>query len=64
MIRPYDDAERAEPGDETMPLPSDLKTFYLGGLFFIALLTALYYAAEIVWPLVLAFALSLIPTQR
>lgn len=51
MLRPYDEAERGEPGDKTMPLPGDLN---LGGLFLIALLTALYFAAEIVWPLVLA----------
>lgn len=59
MLSPHDG-----PGEEPMPLPSDPKTFYLGGL--VAFLTALYVAAEIVWPLVLAFVLSLLlkPAQR
>jgi predicted PurR-regulated permease PerM len=49
-----------------MPLPSDPKTFYLAGLFFLALLAAVHAAAEIVWPFVLAFMLSLLlkPVQR
>src|SRR6185437_9371338 len=34
--------------------------FFLGGIFFVLLLTALYLAAEIIWPLVLAFVLSLL----
>jgi predicted PurR-regulated permease PerM len=55
-----DDAE------EAMPLPSDPKTIYLAGLFLLALLAAVYVAAEIVWPFVFAFALSLLlkPLQR
>lgn len=49
-----------------MPLPSDPKTFYLAGLFFLALLAAVHAAGEIVWPFVLAFVLSLLlkPVQR
>jgi predicted PurR-regulated permease PerM len=49
-----------------MPLPSDPKTIYLGGLFFLALLAAVYAAAEIVWPFIFAFMLSLLlkPVQR
>ena len=39
---------------EEMPLPSDPKVIFLGGLFALAVLTALYVAAEIVLPLVLA----------
>lgn len=56
----------AEPGEEAMPLPSDPKTFYLGGLFCIAFFTVLYVAAEIIWPFVLAFVLSLLlkPADR
>lgn len=46
--------------DEVMPLPTDPKTIYLGGIFLIALMSALYIAAEIVWPLVFAFMLSLL----
>ena len=45
---------------EEMPLPSDPKAIFLGGLFAIALLTAIYVAAEIVMPLVLALVLSLL----
>jgi predicted PurR-regulated permease PerM len=53
-------AEMAEVGEEAMPLPVDAKVVYLGGIFFILLLAALYEAAEIVWPLVFAFMLSLL----
>jgi predicted PurR-regulated permease PerM len=55
-----------EPGEEAMPLPSDPKTFYLGGLFCIAFFSVLYVAAEIIWPFVLAFVLSLLlkPADR
>jgi len=68
-MSPLHDAERVDPveaGGEAMPLPGNLKTFYLGGLFFLAFFTALYIAAEIVWPLVFAFVLSLLlkPAQR
>jgi predicted PurR-regulated permease PerM len=53
-------------GEEAMPLPSDPKTIYLAGLFFLALLAAVRVAAEIVWPLVFALMLSLLlkPGQR
>ncbi len=49
-----------------MPLPSDPKVFFLGGLFALALLTMAYVAAEIVLPLVLAFTLKLLlqPVMR
>ena len=43
-----------------MPLPADPKVIFLGGIFFILSLAALYTAAEIVWPLVFAFVLSLL----
>ncbi|HQT77937.1 MAG: hypothetical protein B7Z80_11550, partial [Rhodospirillales bacterium 20-64-7] len=46
--------------DEDMPLPTDPKTVFLGGLFFLAVLTALYVAAEIVLPVVLAIVLKLL----
>src|SRR6185437_15598541 len=46
--------------EEAMPLPADPKVIFLGGIFFILLLAAIYIAAEIVWPLVLAFALSMV----
>src|SRR4029077_17616033 len=51
---------------EEMPLPSDPKVIFLGGLFALALLAALYVAAEIVLPLVLAVVLNLLlqPVMR
>ena len=54
----------AEP--EEMPLPSDPKVIFLGGLFFLALLATAYVASEIVLPLVFAFILKLLlqPAMR
>ena len=51
---------------EEMPLPSDPKVIFLGGLFALALLAAVYLAAEIVLPLVLAVVLKLLlqPAMR
>jgi predicted PurR-regulated permease PerM len=51
---------------EEMPLPSEPKVIFLGGLFAIALLAAVYVAAEIVLPLVLAVVLKLLlqPAMR
>src|SRR5208337_2248766 len=43
-----------------MPLPSELSTVFLGGLFLLALLAALYVAREIILPVVLAFILHLL----
>ena len=43
-----------------MPLPSDPKTVFLGGLFVLALLAALYVARAIVLPVLLAFVLKLL----
>ena len=45
---------------EEMPLPSDPKVIFLGGLFVLALLTAAYVASEIVLPLVFAIILKLL----
>ena len=50
----------ADGEEEAMPLPADPKVIFLGGIFFILLLAALYIAAEIVWPLLLAFVLSML----
>jgi predicted PurR-regulated permease PerM len=62
------DPEPVNPDDDegAMPLPSDPKAIYLGGLFFLGLAAAMYVAAEIFWPLVFAFMLSLLfkPVQR
>ena len=47
---------------EEMPLPSDPKVIFLGGLFILALLAAAYVASDIVLPLVFAIVLKLIAT--
>ena len=43
-----------------MPLPNDPKAVFLGGLFVLACIAALYVAAEIVLPLILAIMLKLL----
>jgi predicted PurR-regulated permease PerM len=56
-------AGAAEPSSRTrddMPLPSDPQTIFLGGLFFLALLAALYVASPIILPIVLAIVLKLL----
>ena len=45
---------------EEMPLPSDPKVTFLGGLFMLALLAAAYVASEILLPLVFAIVLKLL----
>jgi predicted PurR-regulated permease PerM len=45
---------------EEMPLPSDSKGIFLGGLFVLALLATAYVASEIVLPLVFAIVLMLL----
>ena len=57
----------AAPADEDdLPMPSDIKAVFLGGLFLLAMLGACYVAAEILLPIVLAFVLSLVlqPAMR
>src|SRR6476660_1791557 len=50
-----------EAADETeMPLPSDPRTFFLGGLFALGVLAATYIASSIILPVVLAFVLKLL----
>lgn len=49
----------AEESDD-MPLPTDPKTVFLGGLFIFAAMAALYVASEIVLPLILAIVLKLL----
>ena len=43
-----------------MPLPTDPKTIFLGGLFVLACMAVLYVAADIVLPLILAIVLKLL----
>ncbi len=45
---------------DDMPLPTDPKTVFLGGLFALACMAVLYVAAEIVLPLILAIVLKLL----
>jgi predicted PurR-regulated permease PerM len=45
---------------EDMPLPSDPKIIFLGGLFFFALLTISYVARDVVLPLIFATVLNLL----
>jgi len=45
---------------EDMPLPTDPRTFFLGGLFVIACVVILYVAADLVLPLILAIVLKLL----
>src|SRR4029077_4718795 len=51
---------------EEMPLPSDPKVIFLGGLFVLALLATAYVASEIVLPFVFAIILKLLlqPAMR
>src|SRR5580765_861784 len=58
---PEPPAAVTEAGDETeMPLPSDPRTFFLGGLFALGVLAALYVASSVILPVVLALVLNLL----
>jgi predicted PurR-regulated permease PerM len=46
--------------DDEMPLPTEPRTIFLGGLFLLAVLAALYVAAPIILPVVLAIVLKLL----
>jgi predicted PurR-regulated permease PerM len=52
--------------EDDLPIPWDIDTVFLGGLFLLGMLAACYVAAEIVLPIVLAFVLSLVlhPAMR
>jgi hypothetical protein len=52
--------------EEDLPIPSDINTVFLAGLFLLAMLAACYVAAEIVLPIVLAIVLSFVlqPAMR
>jgi predicted PurR-regulated permease PerM len=50
----------SEATPDELPLPSDPKTVFLGGLFILALLGAAYVAREIILPLIFAFVLNLL----
>jgi predicted PurR-regulated permease PerM len=54
-------AAAMETADETeMPLPSDPRTFFLGGLFAMGVFAALYVASSIILPVVLALVMNLL----
>lgn len=67
-LSPGEEARPSEPNevlteaaDEVeMPLPSNLQTFFLGGLFALGVLAAIYIASSIILPIVLAFVLKLL----
>jgi hypothetical protein len=52
-------ADVAPVDEDDLPIPSDIKAVFLGGLFLLAMLAVCYVAAEIVLPIVLAFVFSL-----
>jgi predicted PurR-regulated permease PerM len=52
--------EPAGDEEDDMPLPTNPNTIFLGGLFFLASMAALYVAAEIILPLILAIVLKLL----
>ncbi|MDA9494802.1 AI-2E family transporter [Bradyrhizobium sp. CCBAU 11361] len=55
-----DDAATEAANETEMPLPSDPRTFFLGGLFGLGVLAALYVASSIILPVVLALVLNLL----
>jgi hypothetical protein len=65
-LTPVPDDHSPEPhavvtdAEKEMPLPSDPRTFFLGGLFALGFLAALYVASSIILPVVLAFVLNLL----
>jgi predicted PurR-regulated permease PerM len=62
MSPTYHETEVVPPAEEPddMPLPSDPKVIFLGGLFILAVLAAAYIASDIVLPLVFAIILKLL----
>jgi predicted PurR-regulated permease PerM len=52
--------------EDDLPIPTDIKAVFLGGLFLLAMLGACYVASDIILPIVLAFMLSLVlqPAMR
>jgi predicted PurR-regulated permease PerM len=62
-VEPIDTVAAA---DDELPIPSDIKAVFLGGLFLLAVLAGCYVAAEIALPVVLAFVLKLVlqPAMR
>jgi predicted PurR-regulated permease PerM len=59
-IRDVSPAATSPRDRDDMPLPTEPRTIFLGGLFLLALLAALYVASPIVLPVVLAIVLKLL----
>jgi predicted PurR-regulated permease PerM len=59
-VRDASPAVTAVDDQDDMPLPTEPRTIFLGGLFALALLAALYVASPIVLPVVLAIVLKLL----
>jgi predicted PurR-regulated permease PerM len=59
-MTPTDWETPSEEIPDELPLPSDPKTIFLGGLFILALLGAAHVAREIILPLIFAFVLNLL----
>jgi len=55
-----DEEQRVAVDEIEMPLPSNPQTFFLGSLFILAVLAAVYVASSIILPVVLAFVLQLL----
>jgi len=55
-----DEEQRVAVDEIEMPLPSKPQTFFLGSLFILAVLAAVYVASSIILPVVLAFVLQLL----
>ena len=53
-------AAAATADEDDLPLPSDIKAVFLGGILLLGMLAGSYVAAEIILPIVLAFVLNLV----
>ena len=58
--QPELDVVSTEADEAKMPLPSDPRTFFLGGIFALGVFAALYVASAIILPVVLALVLNLL----
>ena len=58
--QPEENTVATEADEAEMPLPSDPRTFFLGGIFALGVFAALYVASAIVLPVVLALVLNLL----
>jgi hypothetical protein len=65
-LTPVPDDHSPEPhavvtdSEAEMPLPSNSRTFFLGGIFALSVFVTLYLASSVILPVVLAFVLTLL----